>query len=70
MKKEISLRYREMFRKKIDLLDHFQKEDKEKQLWSIKDEMDDAYSKEKITELQYNLLQKNLQNMKNNIFIS
>ena len=60
LKKEISIIYAEIYRKKIDILNDLQKVDKEKELQSIKDEMDVAYSKEKITEMHYNLLHKKL----------
>ena len=60
MKKEISLRYKEIYRKKIDSLDGLEKEEKEKQINQIQDEIEEAYSKEKINELHYNLLQKKL----------
>jgi len=60
LKKEISLRYKEIYRKKIDSLDGLEKEEKEKQINQIQDEIEEAYSKEKINELHYNLLQKKL----------
>jgi len=60
LKKEISIIYADICRKKIDTLDDLKKEDTEKQIQYLKDEIDDAYSKEKITELHYNILQKKI----------
>jgi hypothetical protein len=64
LKKEISIWYGEIYRKRIDHLNDIETAEKEKQINQLQDEIDDAHSKEKITELQYNLLQKRLANFK------
>ena len=64
LKKEISIHYGEIYKKRIDNLNDLSKEEKEKQINQLQDEIDDVYSKEKITELQYNIIQKRLANLK------
>jgi YVTN family beta-propeller protein len=61
LKDEISLLYQELFKKRIHSLNHVSNnEDMQKQVEKIKDDIDDAYSKAKITELHYNLLNKQI----------
>ena len=62
LKKEISSRFAEIYRHKINSLEGLEKEDKEIQLRFVKDNIDDAYSTEKINELHYNLLKEKLLN--------
>ena len=64
LKKEISIQYEEIYKKRMDSLNDLCEEEKEKQISQIQDEIEEAYSKEKITELHYNLLQKKLSNFK------
>jgi len=64
LKKEISIRYEEICKKRKDYLNDLSKEEKEKQISQIQEEIEEAYSKEKITELQYNLLQKKISKYK------
>ena len=56
LKREISMHYEEMFRGRIDSLNRIQENNKEKVLAEIKDDISDAYSKERINELHYILL--------------
>jgi YVTN family beta-propeller protein len=60
LKKEISILYEEIFKKRIDSLYNLPENDKVKLLDEIKDDISDAYSKEKISELHYNLLKERL----------
>ncbi len=62
LKKESSIRYQEILRKKIDSLNSLPENDRRKQLHEIKEGISDAYSKEKISELHYTLLEKKLSN--------
>jgi hypothetical protein len=48
LKKEISILYEEIFKKRIDSLNNLPENDKAKLLDKIKDDISDAYSKEKI----------------------
>jgi hypothetical protein len=69
LKDEISVLYQEIFKKRIQSLNNIShKEDKQKQVEKMKDDLDDAYSKAKLTELHYNLLNKKISeyNNKNN----
>ena len=66
LKDEISLLYQELFKKRIHSLnDVSNNEDMQKQVEKIKDDIDDAYSKAKITELHYNLLNKKISEYEN-----
>ena len=62
LKKEISIQYLEIYKKRIDSLKNVSKEQKAKQTTSIKENIDDAYSKEKINELHYTLLKEKISN--------
>ena len=62
LKKETSILYQEIFKKKIDSLNNLPENDKGKLLSEIKDDISDAYSKEKISELHYSLLKEKLSN--------
>jgi len=62
LKNEISIVYEEIFKKRIDSLNGVQENNKEKLLVQIKDDITDAYSKEKISELHYSLLKERLSN--------
>ncbi|HEY6534507.1 MAG TPA: hypothetical protein VIY08_01655 [Candidatus Nitrosocosmicus sp.] len=65
LKKELSIKYEDVYNKRIDHLDYLAIPEKEKQINHLQDEIEEAYySKEKITESQYNLLQKRLANLK------
>ena len=56
LKKGISILYEEIFKDDIKFLNNLHEKDKEKQFAKIKDDISDAYSKEKINELHYTLL--------------
>jgi hypothetical protein len=58
----IKLLYEDIFKKRIDSLNNLQENDKVKLLDKIKDDISDAYSKEKINELHYMLLKDKLSN--------
>jgi YVTN family beta-propeller protein len=60
LKKEISILYEEVFKKRIDSLNNLPENDKVKLLDKIKDDISDAYSKEKVNELHYTLLKEKL----------
>ena len=60
LKKETSILYQEMFRKRIDSLNYLPENNKGTLLAGIKDDISDAYSKEKISDLHYTLLEKKL----------
>jgi YVTN family beta-propeller protein len=62
LKKEISILYEEIFKKRIDSLNNLPENDKVKLLDEMKDDISDAYSKEKISELHYTLLKEKLSN--------
>jgi hypothetical protein len=62
LKKQISILYDEIFKKRIDSLSKLPENDKAKLLVEIKDDISDAYSKEKINELHYSLLKEKLSN--------
>lgn len=62
LKKETSILYEEIFKKKIDSLNSMSEKDKGKLLVEIKEDILDAYSKEKITELLYSLLKVKISN--------
>lgn len=60
LKKETSILYQDIFKKRIDSLDSLPESDKGKLLVKIKDDIFDSYSKEMISELHYTLLEKKL----------
>ncbi len=61
LKNEISILYEEMFKKRIESLNTAINQNGWKDLFSqLKDDIEDAYSKQKITELHYNLLNKKI----------
>ena len=62
LKKETSILCEEIFNKRINSLDGLSENEKGKLLVDIKDDISDAYPKEKISELHYNLLEKKLSN--------
>jgi hypothetical protein len=62
LKKETSILYEEIFNNRINSLDGLPENEKGKLLVQIKDDISDAYSREKISELHYNLLEKKLSN--------
>jgi hypothetical protein len=62
LKKETSILYQEIFKKRLDSLNSLLENDKRKLLNKIKDDISDAYSKEKISELHYTLLKEKLSN--------
>jgi hypothetical protein len=62
LKKETSVLYQEIFKKRIDSLNNLPENDKGKLLIELKDDISDAYSKEEISELHYTLLEKKLSN--------
>jgi hypothetical protein len=66
LKKETSILYQDIFKKKIDSLNNVPEKDKGKLLGEIKDDISDAYSKEKISELHYTLLKEKLSNYEKN----
>ena len=66
LKKEISTQYEEIFKKRIDSLNNLPENDKGKLLVKIKEDISDAYSKEKINELHYTLLKEKLPNYEKN----
>jgi YVTN family beta-propeller protein len=60
LNKEISIYYLELYKNKIDSLQNISDKEKEKQLRNIKDNIENAYAKEKINELHYSLLKEKL----------
>jgi hypothetical protein len=62
LKKETSILYQEIFKKRIDSLNSLPENDKGKLLDKIKDDISDACSKEKISELHYTLLKEKVSN--------
>jgi YVTN family beta-propeller protein len=62
LKKETSILYQEILRKRIGYLNSLPENDKVTLLLEIKEDISDAYSKEKISELHYTLLEKKLSN--------
>jgi YVTN family beta-propeller protein len=61
LNKEISILFKEIFTKKIDLLNNLSENDKTKELNNIEDDLSVAYSKENINELHYTLLKERLE---------
>jgi YVTN family beta-propeller protein len=67
LKNEISMLYEEIFRKGIESISNSPKNDSSKeQINKLKNDIEIAYSKEKIRELHYNLLNKKIQAHSNN----
>jgi YVTN family beta-propeller protein len=62
---DISISYLEIFRKEIDSFTNLSEEDKEKEVNEIKDNIEDAYTKGKISEQYYNLLNKKIESFVN-----
>jgi YVTN family beta-propeller protein len=62
LKKQISVLYEELFRRRIDSLNGTLENNKAKLLAEIKDDISDAYSKERINELHYTLLKEKVSN--------
>jgi YVTN family beta-propeller protein len=60
LREGISLRYREIFKNKIDSLDNLSEYDKENKLTKIEKDIEDAYASRKINEMHHNLLQNKL----------
>ena len=68
LQNEISISYEEIFKKRIDSSineSSTNKEDKKKQFNKINEDIEDAYSKEKITEKHYNLLKEKISELEN-----
>jgi hypothetical protein len=63
---DISINYREIFRKEIDSFTNLSAKDKEKELNEIKDNIEDSYTKGKISEQYYNLLNKKIESLNTN----
>jgi hypothetical protein len=64
IKKEISLQYLDLYKKRIDSLHFISGKEKENQSRKIKDNITDAYSKDKINDLHYELLKENISHYK------
>ncbi len=62
LKKQISILYEEMFERRIDSLNYSPENDKLKLMDKIKDDITNAYSKERLNELHYTLLKEKLSN--------
>ena len=62
LKKETSILYQELFNERITSLNSLPENEKGKFLAEIKDDISDAYSKGKISELHYSLLKEKLSN--------
>jgi YVTN family beta-propeller protein len=60
LKKETAILYQELYKKRIDSLNSLPENGKGKLLDEIKNDISDAYSKEKISELHYSLLKERL----------
>ena len=60
LKKETSILYQELYKKRIDSLNSLPENSKGKLLAEIKDDISDAYPKEKISELHYSFLKERL----------
>jgi hypothetical protein len=60
LKKEASILYQEIFKRRIDSLNSPSNSNKEKLFIQLKDDLSDAYSKGQISELQYSLLKEKL----------
>ena len=61
LKNEISVLYDEIYRKRIDLLNGRHDRDSDRLLNQIKNDIEDAYAKGKISEQHYNLLNKKIE---------
>ncbi len=62
--KELSIQWGKIYKKRIDHLNGLDIAEKEKQINLVRYEIEEAYSAEIINDLQYNLLQKRLENLK------
>ena len=62
---DISINYREIFKKEVDSITNLSEEDKEKGLNKIKYTIEDACAKGKISELHYSLLNKKIESFVN-----
>ena len=62
--KELSIQWGKIYKKRIDYLNDLDITEKEKQINLVPYEIEEAYSAEIINDLQYNLLQKRLENLK------
>jgi hypothetical protein len=62
LKKDTAILYQELFRRRIDSSNTLPENDNGKLLDEIKEDISDAYSKDKISELHYTLLEKKLSN--------
>ena len=62
--KELSIQWGKIYKKRIDNLNGLDIAEKEKQINLVGYEIEEAYSAEIINDLQYNLLQKRLENLK------
>ncbi len=60
LKNEISIFYEKIFKKTIDSMNSLEENDRVKLLSEINDDISDAYSEEKISELHYSLLKERL----------
>ncbi len=56
LEEEVSIKYREVFKNEIGLLDNLSKSDRENGMTKLRNSIEDAYATGKINELQYNLL--------------
>ena len=64
LKNEVSIYYEEILRKRLEWLSTAPNQNGWKELFSqLKDDIQNAYSKQKITELHYNLLNKKISNL-------
>jgi YVTN family beta-propeller protein len=63
LKSEIAVLFEEIFRKRIDSIRELPNEDQSRSLDRIKDDIRDAYSKGKISELHFKLLNERIANM-------
>jgi uncharacterized membrane protein len=64
LKNEISVIYQEIFRKRVDSFNHSGKKDADREIIKkIEEDIKDAYSKGKISELHYNLLNEKITKM-------
>jgi hypothetical protein len=64
---EISISYREVFKKEIDSLNNISENNKGKSLKKINNDISDAYAEGKINELHYNLLKEMISEFENKI---
>jgi YVTN family beta-propeller protein len=60
---DISINYREIFKKEINSFTRLSERDKEKELNEIKDNIEESYAKGKISDQHYNLLNKKIESL-------